>query len=420
MIKVEELIERRNKIYQSLDDNSVLILFGGVSLKRSNDSYFPLEINKNFYYLTGIDEENATLMVVKQDGVIIENLFVLGNNELLEKFTGKLLSFEEASKISGIENVYAASNFESELDLYILGKKNLTRRLEKVYLDLSKENFIDGYKTTQEYRNLLELNYSHIKVEDIIRELVRLRLAKSKTEVSEIEEAIIKTNGGLKAILKELHPNLKEFNVASIFDNFVRGYGANAFYRETYVAGGPNTLYMKNINQNRELRTSDLIVIDSAVKENKYVAPICRTYPVSGKFNDLQKSIYQAILDALEFALREIKPGAFFTVINDEIYKNLANSILNLKLFQNEVEIKRAIPRIVLYHTGLDERDPSIIGKALESGNILTLDLGVFVKEKNFAIRLKDIILVTDTGCYLLSKDVLREINEIEIALNNR
>ena len=85
MIEVQEFITRRNKLYDKLKDNSVLILFAGVSVKRSADETYPFTINKNFYYLTGIEQEGSILVVSKQDKAINESLFISEYDEVKEK-----------------------------------------------------------------------------------------------------------------------------------------------------------------------------------------------------------------------------------------------------------------------------------------------------------------------------------------------
>ena len=105
MITKEEFSQRREKIYQSIDDNSVLILFAGAAPKKSADENYDFVVNKNFYYLTGITQESSILLAYKQDGIINECLFILEQDENIEKWTGKRLKVEEAKEISGIKNV---------------------------------------------------------------------------------------------------------------------------------------------------------------------------------------------------------------------------------------------------------------------------------------------------------------------------
>ena len=115
MIQVKEIIERREKLYDCLKDNSVLILYAGVAKKKSADETYDFCVNKNFYYLTGVKQEGSILFVAKQDGIIKEYLFVSEYDELKEKWTGKRLTSDEARALSGIDNVMYLNAFESRL-----------------------------------------------------------------------------------------------------------------------------------------------------------------------------------------------------------------------------------------------------------------------------------------------------------------
>ena len=201
MIEVQEFITRRNKLYDKLKDNSVLILFAGVSVKRSADETYPFTINKNFYYLTGIEQEGSILVVSKQDKAINESLFISEYDEVKEKWTGKRLRVDEAKKKSGINNIFYLNTFQSEINTIITRKKIGVERISTIYLDLEPQNMLDNFKTTKDYLEIFELNYPWVTVLNIYNEIIRLRMVKSSAEVEELKDAISKTNIGLKQIL---------------------------------------------------------------------------------------------------------------------------------------------------------------------------------------------------------------------------
>ena len=106
-----ELENRRNKLFDLMKENSVAIIFAGTSKIATEDEYYPFVVNNCFYYLTEIQQENSVLLLIKGVGEKKVYLFVDEYNELKEKWTGKRLTYEQASKISGIENVYSSANF---------------------------------------------------------------------------------------------------------------------------------------------------------------------------------------------------------------------------------------------------------------------------------------------------------------------
>ena len=122
MIKVNEFIERREKLYRQLEDNSLLILYSGAPIKRSADSEYPFEVNRNFYYLTNIKQENSIFVVLKSSGLIKEYLFISEYDEVKEKWTGKRLTSEEARNLSGVQNILFTSTFTPQLQILFKGK----------------------------------------------------------------------------------------------------------------------------------------------------------------------------------------------------------------------------------------------------------------------------------------------------------
>lgn len=166
MIEQSEYILRRENLLKKMDDGSLLILFAGQGRKKSGDENYPFQPNRNFYYLTGIKQENSALMLVKADGESGAFLFIDYKDPNIEKWTGIKLSDDEARKISGIDNIIARSALEAKVDVAL---KDMTffGDIKKIYLDLEKELKIDECKSTNELKLELENKYPEISVEDI-------------------------------------------------------------------------------------------------------------------------------------------------------------------------------------------------------------------------------------------------------------
>ena len=182
MIKVNEFIERREKLYRQLEDNSLLILYSGAPIKRSADSEYPFEVNRNFYYLTNIKQENSIFVVLKSSGLIKEYLFISEYDEVKEKWTGKRLTSEEARNLSGAQNILFTSTFTPQLQILFEGK-NAFNNIVKVYMDLEKENKVDVETTTNNIKDSLSLEYPNIEFIDVYNMIIRLRMVKSAAEI---------------------------------------------------------------------------------------------------------------------------------------------------------------------------------------------------------------------------------------------
>ena len=211
----KEFIERRKKLFEKLDDFSITILFSGRAKITSYDETFPLVTNRNFLYLTHIDQEDSVLVLVKTPSYKTEYLFIQKYDELKEKWTGIRLKNEEARELSGIDNILYFDNLEPKVDILIKELLNETSQV-KIYLDLDKELKIDECFTTEKFGEKLKSKYENdVVIENIYEEIIKIRAVKSNAEIEALKEAINITNVGLKAVLSELGPDKMEYQMAS-------------------------------------------------------------------------------------------------------------------------------------------------------------------------------------------------------------
>lgn len=420
MISKEEFAQRREKIYQVIEDNSVLILYAGVAPKRSADETYDFVVNRNFYYLTGINQESSILLAYKQDGIIRECLFILENNENIEKWTGKRLSTEEAREISGINNVLTVELFNSELNLILTKKKTGIEEVNTLYLDLEPQNLLDDFKTTKDVGDALTLNYPWLKLKDIYKTIILKRMVKSPAEVNELQEAINKTNIGLKAILKKIRPALYEYQLSSLFYYTIQDYDHSELSFPTICASGENATTLHYPFAKSLIKDGDLVLFDLGSQNNMYCGDISRTYPANGKFSDIQKDIYTVVLNCNKEIIKAIKPGVTLRQLNTLATEILAKGLLNLGIIQNETEIKKYYFHSIGHHLGLDTHDPADYDLPLVPGNVITDEPGLYIKELGIGIRIEDDILVTEDGSFNLSNAIIKDIHDIEKALKFR
>jgi Xaa-Pro aminopeptidase len=224
MIKTKEFTERRNKLFKEIEDNSVVVMYAGVAKKYSEDETLPYTANRNFYYLTNIEQEGSIYLLAKCDGILKEFLFISEYNEVNEKWTGKRLTSDEASKLSGIENVLGLDIFSAKLDMFISGKDKTYGFYTHLYLDLDSELKIGDDLYTVQLANSLSLNYTNIEIRNVYPILMKLRMVKSPQEIEEFKEAISKTNIGLKKIMMSLKPGMFEYQISSLFYYTIQSY----------------------------------------------------------------------------------------------------------------------------------------------------------------------------------------------------
>lgn len=415
MIEKNEYIERREKVLSKMDDGSILVLFAGQSPKRSGDASFPFEPNRNFYYLTGIEQENSVLLLVKAEGENHSFLFLDPKDEKVEKWLGIKLTNEEAIDISGIENVLTRSCLDSKVELAL---KDLTYfgEINKVYLDLEKELKIGECASTAQYKLALEAQFPSAKVEDIGDMILRLRMVKSKAEIEMIKDAIRTTNIGLRNVLKELAAGRYEYNMRNVFEFNVKEDLDAGIAFDSIVAGGKNAVILHYPDAKDVLHNGDLILLDVGARKGYYCGDISRTYPINGTYSNLQKKIYQIVLDCNKQTAKFMKPGITLMQANEFAKNYMAEECVAQGLLKDKEEIGRVYYHSVGHHLGLDTHDGPVStkGLVLEPGNVVTCEPGLYFKELGIGIRIEDDVLITENGSEVLSKEIIKEINDIE------
>jgi len=418
MINKDEIIKRRNKLIETLEEDSILVLFAGKAKHFSADEDFPFEINRNFYYLTNIKEEGSILIISKIEGQINETLFIPPFDPLVEKWTGKRISAEKASLVSGINNILYIDQFKSELESLL--KSEL---IKNFYLDLDYELKIDDNKTTLSFKEELSKVYSKINFIDVYKDIIRLRMIKSDEEVAQFKKAVHITRLGIEELLKNVSHGKKEFQMAALFEYTIANIDNSKTSFTTISSTGENSTCLHYSNGKSELKDGNLALFDLGARHNLYCADISRTVPVNGKFNSLQRTIYQIVLECNKLVKERIKPGVTLKELNDFTIQYLASRCLEAKLIKKKEDIKDYYYHSVSHFIGLDTHDPAFSDKdkeinyreiPLKEGNIISDEPGLYFKEFGIGIRIEDDILVTKDGSYCLSEEIIKEIDEIE------
>lgn len=415
MISVSEYIARRDNLFEKMDEGSIAILFSGVAKKSNADATYPFEVNRNFYYLTGIDQENSILMLVKTDTSKDAYLFIDEKNEKIEKWFGLKLSIEDAINISGIKNVLLRSSFNGKLATGLDKDLGHFGDIKTIYLDLDEEQKIAKATTTREFKSFLEANFPGYEIVDIYKDIAALRMIKSKEEVAMIKDAIRTTEVGLNNVLKELAVGRYEYNLRNVFEFNVHEDMQAGIAFPTIVASGKNGVILHYPNAVSLLRDNELVLMDCGASKGYYCADISRTYPINGKFNEKQRLIYSIVLDCNKKTAEFMRPGLTLDEVKAFAKNFLARECVKHGLIENEEEISRVYYHGCSHHLGLDTHDVADdYKKPLEPGNVITCEPGLYFKEFNIGIRIEDDILITPEGSECLSKDIIKEIEDIE------
>lgn len=417
MISVKEFIKRRNNLIEKLEDNSLSIIFSGMSKTASADEDFNFLVNRNFLYLTNIEEEGCIYLIKKYGGITETILFILEYDPIVEKWTGKRLTSEEASELSGENNILYLSQFDSELDNLLKSNK-----FNKVYIDLEDELKIGKDLYTKTLASSIKEKYN-LEIEDIYPLIVRLRMIKSEAEIEEFKEAIRKTNNALMDTVKHIKEGMYEYQLAARFLYNLEDYDNSVLSFPTIASSGVNACCLHYTAGKGILNKDNLILFDLGARHNTYCADISRTFPISGKFSPLQKTIYDIVLRCNKYMVSDvIKAGLTLKEINEYAKEFLATECVKAGLIKTKEEIVNVYYHSVSHSIGLDTHDP-VVGKdksinyrdvPLEENFIISDEPGLYFKEYNIGVRIEDDILVKKDHAICLSSSIIKEIEDIE------
>ena len=411
---MNELDKRRENLFAMMKENSVAIIYSGVSKIASEDETYPFVVNNSFFYLTGITQEHSALMMVKGLGEKKCYLFIDEYNEVKEKWIGRRLTFDEAEQLSGLSNVYSSDNFSNMLDLALTNSDNQYGAITTLYLDLTPEIKISEAQSTIMLRDELEAKYPQLATLDIKPFITSLRMVKSPFEVEQIRDAIAATNLGINKLILSLRPGLMEYELADIFEFFGRSQNRSKLAFPTIIASGKNATCLHYPTQNCAVREEDLILFDLGYKSNGYCADISRTFPVNGKFSGNGKKIYEAVLNCNKAVIEYAHAGLTIADLQEYAKTFLKNECVRLELLDEEDDIRRVYFHNVSHHLGLDTHDASNREKPLEEGNIITVEPGLYFADLGIGVRIEDDVLIHESSSEVLSAGIPKEIEDIE------
>lgn len=401
---------RRQQVFDKMEDNSVLLLFSGIEVHVSADEYAPFEANRNFFYLTGLRRDRMVLLMDKAAEKETVTLFIEEADPTKERWYGRKVTVEEAKETSKVDKVVFIDNFNAIID------RMMTREdVYTIYFDTYRHQMEDlpDYNVVQ--ANTFAKAYPGVRIRNAFPLIAELRMQKDQDEVEEIKKAIAITNLGLQNVLSNLKPGMKEYQVQADFEYAIKYHGADGVAFQTIAGSGSNGT-MLHYDTNRETcEDQTLVLLDLGAKYQGYCADITRTYPVNGKFTKQQRDVYDVVLKANQKVAEVAKPGMTTVELNEVCKQVLAEGCIKLGLIKNADEIGKYYMHGVSHHLGIDVHDVTVdANKFLRPGAVITNEPGLYIDEWKIGIRIEDDLLITEDGCEVLSKDIIRTADEIE------
>lgn len=407
----DAFINNRNRLISSMENNSIAVLFAGRACKKTGDEFYQFTTDRNFYYLTGIQEEDHIVVLSKINEETNEKIFLKDIDLDKEKWNGKTLRDSEGQDISGIKDAVYMKEFNSYLNRLIRGSEDLS-----LYLDLAREEMEEEDSVANIFARKIIEKYPHIKIKNIAYKIAPLRMIKSEKEIQEMRKAIEITIDGVKALMKNAKVGMKEYELEAYFDFECKIKGVKDLAFRTIAATGKNATILHYVENNSELKDGDLILFDLGAQWNLYNADITRAFPVNGKFTGRQKEVYEAVLRVNNAVINKIKPGVNSKELNIWARDLIAEECIKLGIIKEKSEVTKYYWHSIGHSLGLDTHDLGVLGRefVFKEGMVFTVEPGIYISEESIGIRIEDDILVTKDGCEVLTKGMIKEVEDIE------
>ncbi|MGR9052343.1 MAG: Xaa-Pro aminopeptidase [Gammaproteobacteria bacterium] len=430
-MKKSEFKKRRKYLMQQIGKGNIGLIAGAPTRTRNRDVEYPFRQDSDFYYLTGFNEPETLAVFIPGRS---QGQYILFCREYDEK---KALWEGAHAGLAGATDVYGA---DDAFPIDDLGEilPGLLENKAKIYYPMGRDSDLDHrlldwvHHIRNQARTGVSAPLELVSLEHILHEM---RLIKSAAEIDMMRKAAeVSAEAHIKA-MQNCRPGLYEYQVeAEIVYHFLQ-QGLRAVAYPSIVAGGGNACVLHYTYNQDKLKENDLLLIDAGAECNHYAADITRTFPVSGRFSEAQKQLYQLVLDAQLEAIDTIKPGVPWNAPHDAAVAVLTKGLVALGLLEGKVSklIKdEAYKTFYMHRTGHwlgmdvhDVGDYKVNGewRVLEAGMVLTVEPGLYVptecetvdpKWRGIGIRIEDDVLVTKDGHEILTAGVPKTIEHIE------
>jgi Xaa-Pro aminopeptidase len=419
-------IKNRKNFALQMKPNSVAVFNSNDTYPVSADSTLPFEQHRDILYLSGVDQEESVLMLFPDcpNKNFREILFVTETNAHIAVWEGAKLTKEMALETSGIKTVYWLQDLEKVLF-------EISTYCDTFYINTNEHYRANTETETREDRFTKRLlaKYPAHAVAKSNPILQRLRSVKDPIELALMQQACDITGKGFHRILNFIKPGVFEYEIeAELLHEFVRNR-SKGFSYTPIIASGNNANVLHYVENNQECKAGDLILFDVAAEYANYKSDLSRTVPVSGKFTNRQKAVYNAVNHVKKEATKMLLPGTLWKEYHLEVGQLMTSELLKLGLLdkadvQNEDKNWPAYKKYFMHgtshHIGLDTHDYGLLHEPMQANNVFTVEPGIYLPKEGFGIRLEDDVVVQEKGApFNLMGNIPIEADEIEDIMNS-
>ena len=425
----KELESRRKRLLRSAGSDAVVCMFAAEQKGYSNDVHYPYRQDSNFYYLNGSIEDQMIMVLAPGHSFGDYILFCTPNDEHTTVWEGARMGLSRAKRMLGADKIFPIEKFAEIFPLLIDNRHYL-------YCDTSDtDKFSQLAALCQQIRHNRRNHAIPSYYADVSVLLGELRSKKSRLEIKTMQQAVAITISAHQRMMQVCRPGLYEYEIDAEFMKIFNQHHARPAY-PSIVASGVNACVLHYTDNKSRLKSGDLLLVDAGCEYQMYASDITRTIPVSKRFNSHQKELYEVVLEAQSKAIAKVQVGNNWSDVNNAAVRALTRGLIDVGLLKGSLTtlIKRAAYKDFYMHgighwLGLDVHDTISYSKGksseprcFEAGMVVTIEPGLYINNRdsvakqfrNTGIRIEDDVLVTTRGPEVLSKDLVKNVDDIE------
>lgn len=427
-----DFAERRNQIFDAIGNQAIAVIQSAPTVA----GFKVFRQSNNFYYLSGIEEGHAYLLLNGKNRTT--TLYLPHREPNRESNQGKILSAEDADlvqELTGIEKVKPVEFLGN--DLVNTGLiKGVTPTL---YTPLSpaetgndsRDEILHGHARAAadpwdvtptreaQFKKLLQDRFPEFEIKDLSPILDEMRLIKSPREIEVIRKATHISGLALMEAMRSTQAGIYEYQLDAAAKYIFYQHGSQGDGYPSIIGGGTNAYMGHYFRKTDVLKDGDLVLMDYAPDYHNYTSDVTRMWPVNGKFDEAQTALYLFIEEYRNALFRHLRPG----ITSDEVLDRAAADMeryLEGKSFSNEAHLKAVQNGLKFrghfqHPVGMAVHDVGVVHhRPLEPGMVFTIDPMIWIPEERLYIRIEDIVVITEDGAENLSAFVPSSIPEIE------
>ena len=385
--------KRRRRLLDRLTDHGLAVFFSTPQFVDTMQPAFYPYLDRNFYYLTGLELPGLALLLDRDRGEAI----LYASETSVEKLPPDIWRGEVRRP---------GEQFRSDV------LERCQRKGATVWFFTYETSPLEEKNQYGELAAAIARQVGEQALKNSFPILKELRRRKEPEEIQYIREAIQYTQEALDQTMRNLQARGWEYEALADYTYGLSRKGRGVSFQ--MAASGPNALQLHYLESSRKSLPGEMILFDVGALSHYYTSDISRTYPMNGKFSERQREIYQIVLEAQQMASQMLRPGICYRQIDDAVKRFYGKALRAIHLIRLEEEVSRYYYHGIGHPMGLYVHDPGSMEEPVVEQGVYTLEPGLYIQEEGMGIRIEDDYLVTREGAENLSQNIVKAVSEIE------